>query len=108
MARPARVKLKRITSCFMVPPQLSTIVALPLNQCIEETRHYMVRRKTDPPRGVLKTAVSDRQRYRHERYHPSQDLESYVEHYWVVEWDLRGESPERAETLPHPNVHMIF
>jgi AraC-like DNA-binding protein len=68
----------------------------------------MVRRKTDPPRGVLKTAVSDRQRYRHARYHPSRALEPYVEHYWVVEWDLRGEAPERAETLPHPSVHMIF
>jgi len=68
----------------------------------------MIRRKTDPPRGVLKTAFSDQHRYRHERYHPSQDLGQYVEHYWTVEWDLRGEVPERAETLPHPSVHMIF
>jgi AraC-like DNA-binding protein len=68
----------------------------------------MVQRKTDRPRGILKTAVSDRQRYRHERYHPSQDLDRYVEHYWVVEWDLRGEAAEGAETLPHPSVHMIF
>src|SRR5258708_1715976 len=75
---------------------------------IEETRHDMARRKTEPPRGLLKTAVSDRRRYRHERYHPSPHLERYVEHYWVVEWDLRGELPERAETLPHPSVHMIF
>jgi len=68
----------------------------------------MLRRKTDQPRGVLKTAVADRQRYRHERYHASPDLDPYVEHYWVVEWDLCGQAPERAETLPHPNVHMIF
>jgi AraC-like DNA-binding protein len=68
----------------------------------------MLRRKSDPPRGVLKTAVADRERYRHERYHPSPDLEPYVEHYWLVEWDLRGQTPERAETLPHPSVHMIF
>ncbi|HEY8460707.1 MAG TPA: helix-turn-helix transcriptional regulator, partial [Blastocatellia bacterium] len=68
----------------------------------------MIRRKTDPPRGILKTAVADRRRYRHERYHPSPDLEPYVEHYWVVEWDLRGQAPELAETLPHPNVHMVF
>src|SRR5262245_55243583 len=108
MARPARVNPKRITNCFMVHPQFSTIVALSPTKCIEETRHDMIRRKTDPPRGVLKTAVSDRQRYRHERYYPSQDLDLYVEHYWVVEWDLRGEAPERAETLPHPSVHMIF
>src|SRR5262245_51604586 len=68
----------------------------------------MIRRKTDPPRGILKTDVADRQRYRHERYHPSPDLDPYVEHYWVVEGDLRGQAPELAETLPHPSVHMIF
>src|SRR5260221_5282470 len=68
----------------------------------------MLQRKTDPPRGMLKTAASERQRYQHERYHPSPDLERYVEHYWVVEWDLRGAAPERTGTLPHPSVHMIF
>src|SRR6266540_2829865 len=66
----------------------------------------MIRRKTDPPRGILKTTVADRQRYRHERYHPSPDLDPYVEHYWVVEWDLRGQAPEQAETLPHPSEHI--
>jgi AraC-like DNA-binding protein len=68
----------------------------------------MNRRKTAPPRGMLKTATADPQRYRHARYHPSPDLEPYVEHYWSVAWDLRGLAPERAETLPHPSVHMIF
>src|SRR5262245_29992364 len=68
----------------------------------------MIRRKIDPPRGVLKSARAHPHRFRHERYHPSRDLEPYVEHYWVVEWDLRGQPPQRAETLPHPNVHMIF
>ena len=68
----------------------------------------MVRRKIDPPRGLIKTPVSEPGRFRHERYHPSTDLERYVEHYWGVEWDLRGTAPERAETLPHPSVHMIF
>ena len=67
----------------------------------------MITRKNDPPRGVLKTAGSARP-FRHERYHPSTDLDAYVEHYWVVEWDLRGQPPYRAETLPHPSVHMIF
>lgn len=67
----------------------------------------MTQRKTDPPRGVLKTAGRARP-FRHERYHPSTDLDAYVEHYWVVEWDLRGQPPYRAETLPHPSVHMIF
>ena len=68
----------------------------------------MTRRKTEPPRGILKTAAADRQRYHHARYHPSPDLETYVEHYWSVQWDLRGLAGERAETLPHPSVHMVF
>jgi AraC-like DNA-binding protein len=68
----------------------------------------MNRRKTAPPRGLLKTATADPERYQHARYHPSPDLEPHVEHYWSVAWDLRGMAPERAETLPHPSVHMIF
>jgi hypothetical protein len=68
----------------------------------------MNRRKTAPPRGVLKAAAADPQRYQHARYHASPDLEPYVEHYWSVQWDVRGLAPERVETLPHPSVHMIF
>jgi AraC-like DNA-binding protein len=68
----------------------------------------MVRLKTDPPRGLLITPAAGRGLFRHQRYHPSAGLDKYVEHYWVVEWDLRGEAPERAETLPHPSVHMVF
>jgi AraC-like DNA-binding protein len=68
----------------------------------------MNRQKTEPPRGVLKTPVAEPQRYQHARFHPSPDLEAYIEHYWSVQWDLRGLPPERAETLPHPSVHMIF
>src|SRR5262245_59263103 len=66
----------------------------------------MIRRKVDPPRGVLNATPTHRG-LRHERYHPSPDLELYVEHYWVVEWDL-GQRLHRAETLPHPSVHLIF
>ncbi|MEO8334421.1 MAG: helix-turn-helix domain-containing protein [bacterium] len=65
-------------------------------------------RKTDPPRGVLKTRIADERLYRHARYHASSDLTPYVEHFWSVQWDLRGHAPELAETLPHPSVHMIF
>jgi AraC-like DNA-binding protein len=68
----------------------------------------MIRRKIDPPRGVLKTAVADPSRIRHERFHTHPDLEPYVEHFWSVEWDLCGCTPQRVETLPHPSVHMVF
>lgn len=68
----------------------------------------MSRIKTAPPRGVLKTPVADPTRLEHVRYHPSSDLALYVEHFWAVRWDLRGVAPHRAETLPHPSVHLIF
>lgn len=56
----------------------------------------------------MKTVHADPRRFRHERFHPSRDLDPFVEHYWTVEWDLRGRASQRAETLPHPSVHMIF
>jgi AraC-like DNA-binding protein len=31
-----------------------------------------------------------------------------VQHFWSVSWDLRGCDPFPQETLPHPNVHIIF
>src|SRR5262245_1064125 len=68
----------------------------------------MLRRKTEPPRGILQTAIAAGGAYQYERYHPSPDLEAYVEHYWTVEWDLRGQSPQKVETLPHPAVHLTF
>src|SRR5262245_46354336 len=68
----------------------------------------MIRRKTDTPRGLLRSGVADTTRYRYVRYHPSPDLIPYIEHFWLVEWDLRGKGPELAETLPHPTVHIVF
>jgi AraC-like DNA-binding protein len=38
----------------------------------------------------------------HGRYAPSEDLRPFVAHFWMVRWDLRGEPPFVAETLPHP------
>jgi len=68
----------------------------------------MPHHKTAPPRGVLKTAAAHGQRFEHARYHPSPDLEQYVEHFWAVQWDLCGSPPHRVETLPHPSVHLVF
>ena len=68
----------------------------------------MIRRKHEPPRGVLKSTPSDARPYRHARYHPASALAPYVEHYWVVEWDLTGQQPQQAAVLPHPSVQMTF
>jgi AraC-like DNA-binding protein len=44
----------------------------------------------------------------HQRFAPGPSLESFVQHFWTVTWDLRGKPPTKAETLPHPCVHLVF
>jgi AraC-like DNA-binding protein len=60
------------------------------------------------PRGLLRPAAPPEGRFRHERRLPPEDLAPWVMHFWMVAWDLRGLAPYRPETLPHPNVHVVF
>ena len=62
-----------------------------------------IRIKSDKPRGILnvREGVTG-----HRRYWPSETLAPFVEHYWLVNWDLQ--TPERVETLPHPSVHLVL
>jgi AraC-like DNA-binding protein len=63
------------------------------------------REKIDPHNGLLNFRSSTPlPGYR--RYHPSSALADFVEHYWIIEWDLA--EPVRRETLPYPNVHIIL
>lgn len=64
-----------------------------------------VRLKSDKPRGILNVPASSVVTG-HARYWPSEDLAPFVEHYWLVRWDV--EEPQRVETLPHPSVHMLI
>jgi AraC-like DNA-binding protein len=58
-------------------------------------------------RGVLKGPITGGL-FRHSRRSPTAGLERWIAHYWMVSWDLRGEEPVVRETLPHPNVHVVF
>lgn len=42
------------------------------------------------------------------RHFPAQDLSFFIEHYWSVSWDLRGQELYVQETLPYPSVHLVF
>lgn len=68
----------------------------------------MTRRKTDAPRGVLRSSPSPEAAFLHERLHPPDNLADWVEHFWYVVWDLRGKPPYPVSTLPHPSVHLVF
>lgn len=58
-------------------------------------------------RGVLRNAAAAGA-FEHARVAPDVGLRDFVEHFWMVRWDLRGHTPQLQETLPHPNVHIVF
>ncbi|HKU42248.1 MAG TPA: helix-turn-helix domain-containing protein [Polyangiales bacterium] len=67
----------------------------------------MLRRKTDSPRGVLRSRP-DRLPIQVGRFEPPEDLAPFVEHFWTVAWDLRSTGPHTQEMLPHPSLHWIL
>src|SRR5690348_10291202 len=42
------------------------------------------------------------------RHQPAEDLALFVEYYWIVTWDVRGQGAYLAEILPHPRVHLVI
>src|SRR5215472_7028800 len=42
------------------------------------------------------------------RLAPSAPLVPFVDYYWIVRWDLRGQPAHEQTILPHPNVHLVF
>lgn len=58
-------------------------------------------------RGMLRRPLRAG-KMRHSRRRPADDLSHLVAHYWMIRWDLRGCEPHVAESLPHPNIHVIF
>ena len=60
------------------------------------------------PRGVLRKQDPPAGKFRHARLSPAPELVSWIDHYWMVSWDLRGCEPRLVESLPHPNVQVVF
>ncbi|HEV8694728.1 MAG TPA: helix-turn-helix domain-containing protein [Lysobacter sp.] len=58
-------------------------------------------------RGILKHSPGPGV-FHHARVPPSPALSWFVQHFWIVRWDLRGHPPQVRETLPHPNVHLVL
>ncbi len=67
----------------------------------------MARPKTAKARGILNHKAGEK-KFQLSRYFPSPDLAFFIEHYWIVSWDLRGQPPYLQEILPHPSVHLTF
>lgn len=63
--------------------------------------------KPGPHRGVLDLAHAE-QNFALRRYYPSPELARFIEHFWIIHWDLRGRPDYTAEVLPHPAVNIAF
>lgn len=61
----------------------------------------------DRAKGVVAPGLAGKM-FRFGRYLPPPDLAPFLEHYWIVEWDLRGRPPHLQRTLPYPSVHLTF
>ena len=66
-----------------------------------------IRPKSGKPRGILNPQAGAK-KFELTRYLPAQDLSFFVERYWIVSWDLRGQEPYVQETLPYPCVNLVF
>src|SRR5690606_5852423 len=117
-----RRRRRRVTRC-MVPASLRRTLAwrrAGLQQdrgdgdCKNATRSRPPRRS----RGAMKFGPGDARgilrrlgpvgRFQHARHPPLAPLGAFVQYGWIVRWDLRGEAPQLQETLPHPNVYLVF
>ena len=58
-------------------------------------------------RGVLRPDLAASV-LRLDRHKPADALAPFVDYYWIVRWDLRGQPPHEQTVLPHPNVHLVF
>jgi AraC-like DNA-binding protein len=58
-------------------------------------------------RGVLRAGLAA-ERFQLARRLPSASLAPFVDYYWIVRWDLRGQPPHEQTILPHPNVNLAF
>jgi len=66
----------------------------------------MVNPKTENPKGILYSRKED-QPFQVLRYTPSEELQYFIEHFWVVEWELES-GVYKQDILSHPSVQLVF
>ncbi len=67
----------------------------------------MVEPNIEKIRGILNPKAG-KKRFRLARHAPAAPVDFFVEHYWMVSWDLSGQAPYVQEILPYPGVHLVF
>ena len=58
-------------------------------------------------RGVLRPGLAAA-RFELARHQPCAALAPFVDFFWTIRWDLRGQPAHEQTILPHPNVNLAF
>jgi AraC-like DNA-binding protein len=58
-------------------------------------------------KGVVAPNLASK-KFRMARYVPPPRLAPFIDHYWIIEWDLHGQAPYVQRVLPYPCVHVVF
>lgn len=66
----------------------------------------MSKSKPDKPKGILNPNEGDQQ-FQLSRFVPSEELQFFIEHFWIVEWDLEDDT-YKQEILSYPSVQLVF
>jgi len=84
---------------------------------IVKTRQYAEAAKTPVPASGLGVSAPSRSRgvlrlppegVTVSRHSPAAALATFIAYYWMVSWDRQGRQPHLQETLPHPNIYLVF
>ncbi len=55
--------------------------------------------------GILNPKIAG-EKFHLTRHLPSPDLAFFVEWYWIIHWDLRGEEPHTQDVLSYPSINL--
>src|SRR5690242_7290861 len=58
-------------------------------------------------KGILNPHIAEK-KFQLTRHMPSPDLALFVEWYWIIHWDLRGQEPHTQDVLPYPSVNLVI
>lgn len=64
-------------------------------------------KKRKPSLGVLKLHQGE-SKFKLTRHEPANPLAFFVQHYWIIQWDLMDNTPHVQEVIPNPCVNLVF
>jgi AraC-like DNA-binding protein len=63
--------------------------------------------EVEKSKAILNPKAAEK-KFQLSRHVPAQDLSYFVNHYWIVSWDLSNQEPYLQEVLPHPCVNLVI